>query len=168
MDFVKIDNIVIDNFLVVDSSNNPITGLVTGDFTIKLYNPSNTEVSSSITVTVTELGSGLYRSSFTPNVKGNWLLVLYHATYFAEGKSNDYECVDALFDDVQLILGLVQQNFRITSPAYDANHLLTSATIKIYANAINCNADTNPIATYSILATYNSDKEATSYKVVKN
>ena len=168
MKFIKKNILTSDNFEVLDEDNNAITGLVTGDFTIKLYNPSDTEVSSSVAVTITELENGLYRASFTPNAVGNWLLVIYHATYFSYGKANDYECVDALFDDVQLILGLVQNNFRITDAVYDSNHLLTSATIKIYANASDCTNDTNAIATYSMTAVYNAENEMTSYKVVKN
>jgi len=168
MKFIKKDIINYDNFEVLDEDNTEITGLTSGDFTIKLYNPSGTEVSSSVTVTITELENGLYRASFTPNVIGNWLLVIYHVTYFSYGKGNDYECVDALFDDVQLILGLVQHNFRIVSPVYDSNHLLTSATIKIYPTASDVTNDTNEIASYSMTAVYNASGEMTSYKVVKD
>jgi hypothetical protein len=168
MKFIKKDVINYDNFIVLDEDNNEIAGLTSGDFTIKLYNPSGTEVSGSITVSIAELESGLYRASFTPNTTGNWLLVIYHTTYFPYGKATDYECVDALFDDVQLILGLVQSNFRITSPVYNANHLLTSATIKIYSNASDCTNDTNALATYSMTAVYNANNEMTAYKVVKN
>lgn len=168
MKFIKKNIINYDNFEVLDEDNNEITGLTSGDFTIKLYNPSGTEVSSSITVSITELENGLYRVSFIPNTTGNWLLVLYHTTYFPYGKANDYECVDVLFDDVQLILGLVQQNFRIADAVYNTNHLLTSATIKIYSNASDCTNDTNAIATYSMTAVYNANNEMTSYKVVKN
>ena len=49
-----------EDFTVVDKHNNLITGLVQGDFDIKLYNPSNTEVSSTIPVTITELENGKY------------------------------------------------------------------------------------------------------------
>ena len=80
----------------------------------------------------------------------------------------DYECVDVLWDDVQLILGLVQNNFRITDAVYDSNHQLVSNTIKIFANASDCENDVNSIATYSMEAIYNSEGETTSYKVIKN
>jgi len=168
MKFIKKDIVNYDNFEVLDEDNNEITGLTSGDFTIKLYNPNGTEVSSSIAVTITELENGLYRVSFTPNIIGNWLLVIYHTTYFSYGKANDYECVDALFDDVQLILGLVQHNFKITDAVYDSNHLLTSATIKIYPTASDVDNDTNMIASYSMTAVYNSESEMTSYKVAKD
>lgn len=168
MKFIKIDIINNDNFIVLDEDNNTITGLETSDFTFGLYNPSGVESSSTIPVTISELENGLYRVSFTPNSAGNWLLVVYHSVYFSYGKSNDYECVNALWDDVQLILGLVQQNFRISDTVYDSNNLLTSATIKIYGNATDCNNDESSIATYSMVAVFNSENEMTSYKVVKN
>lgn len=168
MKFIKLDIINNDNFIVLDEDNNTITGLETSDFTFGLYNPSGVESSSTIPVTIIELENGLYRTSFTPNVAGNWLLVVYHTVYFPYGKSNDYECVNALWDDVQLILGLVQQNFRITDTVYDSNNLLISATIKIYGNATDCDNDENSIATYSMVAVFNSENEMTSYKMVKN
>lgn len=168
MKFIKLDIINNDNFIVLDEDNNTITGLETSDFTFGLYNPSGVESSSTIPVTITELENGLYRVSFTPNVAGNWLLVVYHSVYFSYGKLNDYECVNSLWDDVQLILGLVQQNFRIANTVYDVNNLLTSATIKIFNNASDCTDDVNPIATYSMVAVFNSESEMTSYKMVKN
>lgn len=167
MKLIKKNIINYDNFEVLDEDNNAITGLITGDFTIKLYNPSGTEISSSVTVSIIELENGLYRVSFTPNVTGNWLLVIYHSTYFPYGKANDYECVDALFDDLQLILGLVQHNFRIFSPTYDGERL-TSATIKIYPTASDVDSDTNVIATYSLTASYNASGLISAYKMVKN
>lgn len=215
MKSIKKDVINYDNFEVLDEDNNEITGLITNDFTIELYNPSNTEVSGSISVTITELQNGLYRVSFTPNAVGNWYLVVSHITYFPYGKANDYECYENDIDDLALestsqdikietnkiqsdiidsnddfkadisslatsteiatlnalitrILGLVQENFRIVNPIYDSNHLLTSATIKIYSSASDCTNDTNAIASYSMIAIYNSESEMTSYKVIKN
>lgn len=71
-------------------------------------------------------------------------------------------------DKIPRILGLVQENFRTTDIVYDSNHLLTSATIKIFANASDCENNINPIATYGVTAVYNSEGETTSYKVIKN
>jgi len=69
---------------------------------------------------------------------------------------------------IKRIIGLSQENFRILNPIYDGNHNLLSANIKIYANKTDCENDQNPIASYSMIATYNVDNEMTSYKVVKN
>ena len=76
--------------------------------------------------------------------------------------------ISDLNEMIKRVLGLTQENFRIVNPVYNANHLLTSATIKIYGNASDCDNDTNEIATYSMTAGYNANNELTSYKVVKN
>lgn len=69
----------------------PVPGLNAGNFTIRLVNPSRVEVSGSITVTVTEIGStGLYEFKFTPNAVGMWVLEVEHATYFTYGKRAVY------------------------------------------------------------------------------
>jgi len=212
------DIIAYDDFAVLDEDNNNITGLVTGDFTFGLYNPSDIEVSSSIPVTIAELENGLYRASFTPNAVGDWLLVIYHATYFDYGKAMNYECYEHNIDGIEdlalestsqaiktetdkiqpdiisspddykadvsdlatsieianlevlvkRILGLTQENFRISDAVYDSNHLLTSATIKIYSSSSDCENDINALETYSMTTVYNSEGEMTSYKVVKN
>jgi len=69
-------------------------------------------------------------------------------------------------DKIKYILGLSQENYRIFSPAYDSNDLLTSGTVKIYSTATDCNNDTNALATYTITATYSGTNMLT-YKVIK-
>lgn len=68
-------------------------------------------------------------------------------------------------DLVKRILGLTQENYRIFNPSYDGNNLV-SATIKIYPSKADCDADTNVLATYSMVATYSGVKMDT-YKVTK-
>ena len=97
---VKIDTVLYDEFAVVDADDNPVTGLVNGDFTKELYNPSGTEVSGIVTITISELGNGLYRVSFTPNVIGEWALNIFNATYFTGGKSENYQCVTGVVMDI--------------------------------------------------------------------
>lgn len=97
---VKIDTVVYDEFAVTDSSGDPVTGLTNSDFSKTLYNPSGTEVSGSVTVTVSELGTGIYRVSFTPNVVGEWALNIINATYFAGGQSANYQCVTGVVMDI--------------------------------------------------------------------
>jgi hypothetical protein len=69
---------------------------------------------------------------------------------------------------LQRLLGLNKENQRILHPIYNEASLLTSATIKIYSTASDCNIDSNAIATYSMVATYNEDNTMASYKVTKN
>lgn len=95
---IKKDYIMYDDFVVLDESDDPVTGLTT--FTKILYDPDKNEVSGSITITIEELGDGLYRASFTPNKLGSWTLIIYNEDYFPWGKGNDYICVNNLLDDI--------------------------------------------------------------------
>ncbi len=78
---VKDATATVDFQVVAADGVTGVTGLAPGSFTPKLYNPSNAEVSGSITVTVAELGDGWYRGTFTPNAVGVWALSETHATY---------------------------------------------------------------------------------------
>jgi hypothetical protein len=73
---------------------------------------------------------------------------------------------DALSTLITRVLGLSQENFRMMSTTYVANKL-TDATLKTYPSAIDANADTNAIASYTISATYDGNGDCDSYKVVK-
>jgi len=169
---IKLNTVNYDEFVVNDSSGGLVTGLTNGDFTKYLYNPAGAEVSSSVTVTVVELGNGLYRVNFTPNQLGEWVLSVVNSTHFAYSKSSNYLCVEYYVDDIEVlirrILGLTQENFRVADSTYDANHALTSAKIKIYGSKADTDNDVNSIATYSMTATYNAEAEMTSYKVTKD
>ena len=177
MILIKRDAQFNDEFVVLDSTDNPVTGLTDGNFSKKLYNPDKDEVaniSAGIPVTIEELGDGLYRVNFTPDQLGNWALMVYHTTYFPWGKGDNYVCVEALGDDllvlIRRILGLSQENYRIFSPTYTTNNrfkqsCMTSGIIKTYLTAADCEADTNQIATYEVTATYDNNANMTSYKV---
>lgn len=173
INFIKKDEVLYDTFMVIDEDNNPVTGLVDGDFTKVLYNPSNVEVSGSITITIIELGNGIYKFSFTPNKLGNWTIKFVNATYFPWGKGMSYTCI--LETDVGVvevlvrrILGLSQENYRIFSPTYISKAgtpCMTSAIIKIYDSASDCESNTNPIAEYTVTATFDSQARMQTYKV---
>ena len=92
MTIISLNDTATDEFTVTDLSGNLVTGLVNANFTRDLYNPSGTEVSATIIPVITELGTGKYRVTFTPNEIGNWILTIYHTTYFPEGKSENYLC----------------------------------------------------------------------------
>jgi archaellum component FlaC len=64
-------------------------------------------------------------------------------------------------------LGLAQENYKIISPVYDSNGNMTTATIKIYPSASDCDADTNVTATYNVISTYDSNHRMATYKVKK-
>jgi len=68
-------------------------------------------------------------------------------------------------------LGLMQENFRIFNPTYisrNGEQCQTGGTIKIYANASDCNNDLNAIATYTLTATFDNLARMLTYKMVKN
>ena len=73
--------------------------------------------------------------------------------------------IDTLIALTQRILGLSQENYRLFDIQYQSGKL-TSATIKIYSSASDCENDDNPIAEYEVTASY-SGTQLTSYKVVK-
>jgi len=168
---IKKDTITYDEFIVMDESDNPVTGLLDGVFTRKLYDPDKNEVSGTISVTISEIGDGLYRVSFTPNKLGNWVLIISNTTYFPWGKGDSYRCVTYITGSVveylQRILGLSQENYRVINPQYDGNNSLINGKIKIYPTATDCNNNTNHIAEYQITATYDSKNRMSGYKVIK-
>lgn len=77
------------------------------------------------------------------------------------------EAIKTETDKIKYILGLSQENYRIFNPVYNINYGMTSAIIKTYASASDCNTDTAPIATYQLIAGYDNHNQMTSYKVVK-
>lgn len=66
---------------------------------------------------------------------------------------------------VERCLGLSMENYRIFSPIYDTNNCLTSATIKIYPTKTDCIVDTNSIAIYSMVSTFDSEGKCLSYRM---
>jgi hypothetical protein len=106
----KKDVPVIDDFEVF-SGNNAITGLTV--FTFELWDPTGTDVSATIIPVVTELGGGSYRVTFTPNMVGDWLLVVYNNPYFKSGKRQNYQVFEQLFDDIVENLGPGDRSVKI-------------------------------------------------------
>jgi hypothetical protein len=132
----------VDDFVVLDSTQAAVTGLVQGNFTVSLWNPSGSEVSGSIPVTITEVGEGGYEVTFTPNVAGVWLLKIAHATHFSYGKWQNYviststttgvELVDhfvVLDSSLAPVTGLSQGNF--TVKLWDPTRAEVSGTVSV-------------------------------------
>lgn len=171
---IKKDTISYDEFIVMDKHDNPVTGLVDGDFTKNLFDPDNNEVaniSAGVQVTIIEVGNGLYRLSFTPNKLGNWGLIIYNTTYFPWGKGDSYKCVDYLNDDLgealKILLGF-KESYRMFNQKFDRNNNLIYATAKIYPTANDCNNNTNFIAEYEMTANFDLRTNLmNNYKVIK-
>ena len=78
----KLGQEVLEDFKVTDSYHDPVTGLVIGDFDIKIYNNLGTERAVDVSVAVQEFGDGNYRMKYTPDIKGMWSAIVRHDTYF--------------------------------------------------------------------------------------
>lgn len=116
----------VDFFVVANDGVTGVTGL--SGFAVKLYNPSNAEVSGSVAVTVTELGNGWYRATFTPNAVGKWALSLTHATYGVyEGGIDVYA---QLFDN--LGPGVGARTVRITVEDDVTTNPIQDVTVQVY------------------------------------
>jgi len=75
--------------------------------------------------------------------------------------------VDAMDILIDRALGLLQENFRITSPVFSSNQM-TSCTVKIYPSAADATNDTNEIASYSKTITYDANGDVDTFLVVKD
>lgn len=65
------------------------------------------------------------------------------------------------------ILGLVQHNFRMDNHVYDEKGLLVSSRIKLFPSGLDCDNNTNPITTYTVVAVYENEK-LIDYRVREN
>lgn len=168
----KLSEPVYEDFSVTDINNILVPGIDSTAFTYHIFNNNGNEVSLSVPVTITELGHGHYRSTFTPNSVGIWLLSVYHSTYFPWGKTGSIQVFGHDFDSIAelviRILGLTQENFSIDNTIYDTVGNLTSGRIRIYNNSLNVGTGSGIIATYSIEAEYDVNTGLmTNYEVKK-
>ena len=76
------------HFRVYNTSDAAVTGLADGAFTKVLVVDG---ASSAVTVTVTEVASGVYTATFTPNAVGLWSLWITHATHNPRGWAEDFD-----------------------------------------------------------------------------
>lgn len=168
----KLGEEVKGEFSVLDSSNNLVSGISLDEFSAHLFDPDNIVYdSSSVTsITFVELGHGHYRVLFTPTVVGDWMIVVYHTTYFPWGKSDTAQVYINDFDSIEVMvsrtLGLVQENFSVDQAIYDENNNLTSSRVRTYTDNLSVGTDTNLLETYLMTATY-SGAQMTSYKMEK-
>lgn len=145
-----------EHFTVANSNGNLVPGIDSSAFTVYVYDPTDTEVSSSVSGSITDLGSGNYKYTFTPDTNGIWYVTITHPTYFPWGKSDDVYVDSAdmtdIYDIVRRTLGLVHHNMYIDEPVYDDVGNMISARVRIYSDAASVGTDTNVIETYLITA----------------
>lgn len=168
----RLGQLVSDNFTVVDINDNPVSGLLLGDFIVNLYNPSGVEVSGTIPISITSLGSGDYKITFTPNVVGNWYIKVRHSNHFPWGKGESIQIfindVDTLGEMLLRVLGLVQENQMTECITYNSQGMMTVGKITTYSDAISVGTPNNILAVYDIEANYFPDGiKLKEYKVKK-
>ena len=159
-----------EDFSVTDGTDSLVSGIDSTSFTVHLFNPEDLEVSSSIPVSIIELGHGHYRAKFTPNIIGIWMLAVYHPTYFPYGKTGSIQVFSNDFDSISAvlirILGLTQENFYMDQNLYNSDGSLVFSRIRIYSDASSVGGSSNVIATYAVEASY-TNGQMDSYSVKK-
>ena len=156
MNLGVINQSVTEYFTVVDSNRNLIDNIDPLDFTAKVYNPNNVEVSGSVSGVFSNLGNGNYKYEFIPNLNGTWYVVAYNVTYFPWGKTGDVQVYNSdlsnIYDSVIRTLGLVHHNISIDQPIYDEFGNMISARVRIYSQTSSVGTDNDVIETYMIHA----------------
>lgn len=83
-----VNTLVRGMFTLYDGSNAPVTGQVQANFTTFL---SKDGVDSAVTLTISEVTSGRYTYTFTPNAIGYWHILFRHATYDPRGDDDEFD-----------------------------------------------------------------------------
>lgn len=87
---------ITEDFSVIDYNNELKNDVNLNDLQVELYSPNNGEVSSVTSITFVNLDNGHYRAKYTPDIKGNWYLVVYHPVLFPYGKASSIDVFNAL------------------------------------------------------------------------
>jgi len=150
-------NVPVDeNFTVSDNGGNLVSGIDSTTFTVHVYDPTNADVTGSVSGFFTELGNGSYQYTFTPNLNGVWYVVVTHPIYFPWGKTDDVKVDEGsqtqIYETVIRSLGLMHENIYIDNPTYGDEGSLISARVRIYDSSINVGTNSGVIATYLITA----------------
>jgi len=150
-------NVPVDeNFTISDNGGNLVSGIDSTTFTVHVYDPTNADVTGSVSGLFTELGNGSYKYTFTPNLNGVWYVVVTHPIYFPWGKTDDVKVDEGsqtqIYEAVIRTLGLSHENFYIDNASYGEHGSLTSARVRIYSNKNSVGSDLDVIETYLITA----------------
>jgi hypothetical protein len=113
---IKKDVQAIDYIEVFDSLGVRVTGLTNSSFATKFATVSGSP--SSVTVSLAEVNAGtrpgLYQVAFTPDAVGYWSVTVSHASYNAQGWTENYLCEESSTDDLSgLIKELREGNIRV-------------------------------------------------------
>lgn len=101
---------------------------------------------------------------------GGLLVYVFGAGFGVEFGAEVFELsvvVETLDAKIARLLGLLQENLRITDHQYDLNNNLTSATLRIFASEQDTIDMANPLATYTLTAVYDTVNRLLDYRVTK-
>jgi hypothetical protein len=90
-----------------------------------------------------------------------------HNKLMAGAEEISVQTIKTETEKIPRILGLNQENYRITNPIYDSNNNLISTYLKIYRTKSDCDNDVNVYFTYKVTATYDAEGKILTYKVTK-
>ncbi len=91
MQTVKLGEVLSDTFSITTKKGEPVKGLLDKDFQRVLYGPGGAEVTQQTSVTIAELGNGMYRLNFRPDKAGHWALTISHPEHCPWGLSESYQ-----------------------------------------------------------------------------
>jgi len=77
------------------------------------------------------------------------------------------DTINSINIDLKLVLGLVQNNYRLSNHVYDSSDRLLSVIIKLYNTKSDCDNSIDEFATYQMNASYDTNGLLIDYKVVK-
>jgi hypothetical protein len=147
---------VTEHFTIADSNGNLVSGVNPVTITLYVYNPGGSEVSGSVSGSISELGDGNYKYIFTPNFQGTWYVVATQPIYFPWGKTDDVQVYNSdisdIYDSVVKTLGLTHHNVFIDEPIYDEYGNMISGRVRIYSDAASVGTNNNIIESYRIEA----------------
>jgi hypothetical protein len=137
---------------ITDNLGNGKTGL---SVTYKIYKSSDNSLIT--TSSLIDSGNGIYKGTYT-FINIDHYYIVYETP---NGYTDEIEAINVILDlakenTLLRVLGLSDENKRITNTVHDNYGNITGATIKIYPTATDFENDTNTLATYIYSATYNS------------
>lgn len=83
-----VNTLIHGTLVLYDSSNNPVTGQVQGNFTFLV---AFNGVVNGTAITLTEIGSGRYDYTFTPTVVGYYHILIRNAVYDPRGQQDEFD-----------------------------------------------------------------------------
>jgi len=141
------------------NNGTPATGLTA---TIDVWTSAGTQVITASAMT--EIAGGFYQYDFTAYDPTLDYFIRADGSASLNLNERYIASTNQGMSELDHILGLVQSNFSMTGQTYDSDGNMTAASISIYPTAADTAAETNAIASYSVVGVYTAGL-LTDYKV---